>query len=308
MAVPQIISDFIIIACGAAGLAASIFFGKTRLYTLLLEKALVGGQPAVAPTINDYPGVANVDGWTLTQTMQKQAESFGVLVIESTEVSNVISKSPTFHRIETTQGNSYASQTVIITSGTTPKNLTVPGSKRLDRKGVHYCAQCAGPAYKEKIVVVYGNGSIAVQAAIHLLALAKKVIMITTESVLLGDKLNRDSVIRNAKFTHLPDTVVKRIFGQKNVTGLEIKNSKISSIETLSTDAIFAYQGGCPNTKSISAHMDPAGFLKVDNTFQTSIPGLFAAGNVIQPDIPMVIATGQGAQAAMSAIDTLNKN
>jgi len=199
--------DCLIIGGGPAGLSAAMTARRAGLGVLLLEKDIIGGGPAVLASIDNYPGIAAIDGWTFTRTMEKQVRDLGVEILEPSEAVSVLLMDDTTKRVITGSGDRYGARAVIIASGGAPKKLHVDGEERLLRRGVHYCAQCAGPAYKERMVMVCGNGGPALAATDHLLKLGvKKVIFVSEDPELKGDALLVARLLACDRFQFLPRT------------------------------------------------------------------------------------------------------
>jgi len=293
--------DCIIVGGGPAGLSAAIAARRTGLTVLMLEKDIVGGSPAVMASIENYPGIEKIDGWAFTRIMEKQVISLGAEIRESAEVLSVVPKADGTKTVAIASGRKYAVKTVIIASGGEPKKLMVQGEERLARQGVHYCAQCAGPAYKEGTVVVCGNGVQALTAADHLLKLATQVVFVTEDPELQGDAILAAQLSADDRFQLLPRTKVQQIRGASQVEGLELFSHASGATQELAVDAIFIYRGLVPRTAILAAAKDPEGYLRVDAQLQTSIAGVFAAGSVVRPEPQIVIAAGEGARAGLAA-------
>jgi thioredoxin reductase (NADPH) len=293
--------DCIIVGGGPAGLSAAIAARRTGLTVLMLEKDIVGGSPAVMASIENYPGIEKIDGWSFTRIMEKQVISLGAEIRESAEVLSVVPEADGTKTVATASGRKYVVKTVIIASGGEPKKLLVQGEERLARQGVHYCAQCAGPAYKEGTVVVCGNGVRALTAADHLLKLATQVVFVTEYPELQGDAILAAQLSADDRFQLLPHTRVQQIRGASQVEGLELFSHASGATQELAVDAIFIYRGLVPRTAILAAAKDPQGYLRVDAQVQTSIAGVFAAGSVVRSEPHIVIAAGEGARAGLAA-------
>jgi thioredoxin reductase (NADPH) len=294
--------DCLIIGGGPAGLSAAMTARRAGLGVLLFEKDIVGGGPAVLASVDNYPGIAGMDGWTLTRTMEKQVRDLGVEILESTEAVSVLLMDDTTKTVLTDSGGRYGARTVIVATGGAPKKLQVDGEERLVRRGVHYCAQCAGPAYKERTVMVCGNGGPALAAADHLLKLAvKRVIFVTEDKQLVGDAFLADQLAACDRFQFLPRTRVRRLTGAPQLSGVELHALASNEIRELTVDAVFVYRGTVPRSTFLVADRDPQGYLQVDLQMQTSVAGVFGAGSVIRPGELIVIAAGDGARAGLAA-------
>ena len=293
--------DCIIVGGGPAGLSAAIAARRMGLAVLLLEKDIVGGHPAVMASIDNYPGIEKIDGWAFTRIMEKQVIDLGCDVRESAEVVSVVPEVDGTKTAALVSGRKHRAKTVIITSGGEPKKLMVHGEERLARHGVHYCAQCAGPAYKGGTVVVCGNGSRALAAADHLLTLAAQVVFVTEDHELQGDAILAAQLGACDRFQLLPRTRVREIRGASQVEGLELVSPASDAVRVLAVDAIFIYTGLAPRSAIITANKDAQGCLLVDAQLQTSIEGVFGAGSVVGSDSWIVISAGEGARAGLAA-------
>jgi thioredoxin reductase (NADPH) len=294
--------DCLIIGGGPAGLSAAMTVRRAGLGALLLEKDIIGGGAAVLARIDNYPGIAGIDGWTLTRTMEKQVLDLGVEIVESMEAVSVVLMDDSTKRVTTMSGEKYGARTVIIASGGDPKMLHVEGEERLARRGVHYCAQCAGPAYTGRTVIVCGNGGPALAAADHLLNLAvKKVIFATEDPELAGDAFLAAHLLACERFQFMPRTRVLQFSGATQVDGVELLFLTGNERRKLGIDAVFVYRGIVPRSAFLAAVRDPQGYLQVELQMQTSVAGVFAAGSVVRPDTQLVIATGDGARAGEAA-------
>jgi len=293
--------DLIVVGGGPAGLSCSLYSSRLGLATLVLETNVMGGLAAIAASIEDYPGIEKIDGWTFTRIMEKQAMRASAKLVESEQVIQISSAADGLKNVASASGRTYSSTAVVIATGGEPKKLAVEGEERLARKGVHYCAQCAGPAYKGGLAAVCGNGNPALIAALHLLQLAEEVFFITEDKCLSGEWVLQKKLKNENRFHLLPETRIRRIIGDARVEAVEVQPLDGGKARRLTIEGLFIYTGIVPRTGIVQADKDRHGFLKVDSTLQTSIAGIFAAGNVIGPDCRTVIAAGEGARAALSA-------
>jgi thioredoxin reductase (NADPH) len=293
--------DLIIVGSGPAGLSAAITGRRNGLSVLVLEKDIVGGGPAVLSTIDSYPGIEKIDGWSFTRTMEKQARDLGVEIVEDEEVISVLSREKAMKQVRCARGKVFDAKTVILSTGGTPKKLGVQGEDRLARKGVHTCAQCAGPAYKGGKVMICGNGASALVAAEHLLNLSASVTVLLADENLRGDAIRIKALQSSPLFRQVSKARVLRILGDDKVTGVEVEYLNDGQTEVFTVDGIFLYLGLDPCTLFVEAKKNSDGYLHVDSQMQTSVPGIFAAGGVIRSESQIVIAAGDGARAALAA-------
>jgi thioredoxin reductase (NADPH) len=293
--------DLLIAGSGPAGLAAAMAGRRAGLSVLILEKDIVGGGTAVLASIESYPGIEKVDGWTLTRIMEKQVRDLGTEIMEGEEVTAILPQGADSKKVETASARVFGAKAVIIATGGAPKKLGLAGEDYFAGRGVHACAQCAGPAYKGKVVAVCGNGGAALHAAQHLLNLGAKVVFVTGDEGLRGDAILAAGLAVADGFRLLPSVAVQRILGDGSVRGIEVASLRDGVTEALAVEGIFLYLGLEPRTAFLPAERNDEGFFLVDARLQTSIPGIFAAGGVIAAESEIVIAAGEGTRAALAA-------
>ncbi len=287
--------DVIIAGAGPAGLTAAIYAARGGLGTLLIEKMICGGQPAIARRIENYPGFESIDGWELTRSFYSQAIANGTEIKEDEEVLNVY-KSEEFKVVETDE-NRYLAGAVIIASGGSPAKLKVPGEEEYLRKGVHYCAQCAGYAYQDKKVAVIGGGDSALTAAYFMGDIAEKVYLIARSAELRGEKVLVDKVSRKKNI----EILLKEEVGSFSGDGNRMNRIVLKSGRELEADAGFIYIGFVPNSGMVDVDKNSEGYMAVDLNMKTSEKGIFACGNVIRRNAQIVSSAGEGAISALSA-------
>ncbi|MCL4425415.1 MAG: thioredoxin-disulfide reductase [Firmicutes bacterium] len=294
--------DVIIVGGGPAGLTAALYAGRSLLSTLLLEKMLPGGQAATTDRIENYPGFpGGISGADLMQRMEEQAREFGVEIgsgeVTRLEVDNGIFK------LYTDEGISLG-RTVILASGARERKLGVPGEEEYRGRGVSYCATCDGAFYKGKQVVVVGGGDSAVEEGLYLTRFAGKVTLIHRRDQLRAVKTAQERAFANPKMAFVWDTVVEEIMGTRMVENLRLKNVKTGQISELAADGVFIYAGMEPNSEFLQGlvEMDSSGYVISDENMATSLPGVFAAGDLRKKSLRQVsTAVGDGATAAMAA-------
>lgn len=291
--------DVIIIGAGPAGLTAGIYCARARLKTLIIEKALVGGMVGTTNHIENYPGFPDgVNGIELVQRMEEQARRLGVIIYYG-DVLKVANS--TMIEIE---GKKLSCKAIIIAAGTEMKKLGVPGEDALRGRGVSYCATCDGPFYKDKNIAVVGGGNAAVEEALYLTRFAKKVSIIHRRDKLRADKILAERAMNNPNIFILWNSVIESINGEKRVENITIKNVQTKVKTTIPLDGVFIYVGMKPDADFIRLKLktDKDGFIKVNANMETSIPGIFACGDITQKPLRQVItAASDGAIAANSA-------
>jgi thioredoxin reductase (NADPH) len=293
--------DLVIIGAGPAGLTAGIYAARARMNTLLLEKAFPGGQILVTDWIENYPGFPEgISGYDLSEKMKVQAEDLG-LKIETAEVHSL--KLSRESKEIVLKDKTITTKTLIIASGASPRNLGI-GEAKFIGKGVSFCATCDAPFFKEKTVVAVGGGDTAVQEAIFLTKFAKKVYLVHRRDELRAAKILQERALANDKIEMVWDSIVTGVEGFFGVEGVKVKNVKTNEEKTLKADGCFIWIGILPNTSFLngSVETDEYGFIRVDTKMQTSVSGVFAAGDVRDTPLRQIAtAVGDAAIAAVSA-------
>ncbi|ACO45419.1 thioredoxin-disulfide reductase [Deinococcus deserti] len=297
--------DVVIVGGGPAGLTAAIYTGRASLSTVILEKGLPGGQIAQTEEVENYPGFPEpIPGMELASRMQQQAEKFGAR-IEMEEVQGITRNEHDPHYPFTVQGygGSYRAKAVILATGANPKRLGIPGEELFWGKGVSTCATCDGFFYRGKKVVVVGGGDAAVEEGLFLTKFAEEVTLIHRRDTLRANKVAQARAFSNPKMKFIWDTAVDEIQGEDHVTGVRLTNLKTGETSEMSTDGVFIFIGHTPNTEFVkdTVKLRPDGYVDVTDEIYTSVPMLFAAGD-ISDYIYRQLATsvGAGTRAAMS--------
>ena len=294
--------DIVIIGAGAAGLTAGIYAARANMNTLLVEKFVPGGQAALTAFVENYPGFPDgVSGYDLMDGMRRQALAFG-LETTTTEVTG-IERTDFGFRLGTSIGD-IATRTIIIATGVRPRKLGVPGEQELFGKGVSTCATCDGAFYRDREVAVIGGGDSAMDEGIFLTRFASRVHIIHRRDAFRALPSLVEKARANEKITFHLDTVVSSINGSDSVTGLTIRNVKTGDVTDLPTEGVFLYVGLIPNAELFRGflEMDDNGFIVVDNSLMTTVPGVFVAGDVRTTPLRQIItAAADGAVAAHAA-------
>ncbi|MBT3175559.1 MAG: thioredoxin-disulfide reductase [Desulfobacula sp.] len=293
--------DLVIIGAGPAGLTAGMYAARARMNVLLLEKAVPGGQILVTDWIENYPGFPEgISGFDLSEKMRIQAEEMG-LKIEIAEVHS-LNLSKELKEI-VLKDRSIITKSLIIASGASPKNLGI-GEDKFIGKGVSFCATCDAPFFKGKTVVAIGGGDTAVQEAIFLTKFAKKVYLIHRRDELRAAKILQERAFENNKIEIVWDSVATSIEGFFGVESVKIKNIKTNEEKVLKADGCFIWVGILPNTSFLNdaVETDEFGFILADTKMQTSVPGVYAVGDVRDTPLRQITtAVGDAAIAALSA-------
>ena len=296
--------DYVIIGAGCAGLASAQYAARGGLSVLVLDLAGAGGQVLQIADLENYPGVfPSVDGATYMMTMKKQAESFGAKIVQAQVLS--IDKTGGSFLVKTKKA-SYEATCLCIATGAIHRNLEVPGEKELSGRGVSYCATCDGPFFRNKKIVVVGGGDSACSEAIYLSTISGDVSIIHRRDKFRAQQAVIDKMLE-AGVKPVYDSVVKSINGQGRVQSVTIENVKTGEQSELSTDAVFIFTGMLPQTDLVEMlPKDPSGYILTDENMETSVPGLFAAGDVrSKPFRQVVTAVSDGAIAAHVASERI---
>ena len=295
--------DLIIIGAGPAGLTAGLYASRARLRTVLLEKLAPGGQILTTDFVENYPGFPEgLSGFELVDRMKRQAENFGLKIAgkEVVRLELTSEKKRVFTDKEVME-----TKALILTTGASPRKLGIEGEGLLTGKGVSYCATCDGPFYRDQEVAVIGGGDTAVEEAIFLTKFAGRVHLVHRRDELRATKLLQERVKAAEKVNLVWDSVPTRILGQAGVEALELKNVKTNEISTLPVEGVFVFIGYNPSNDllaDLSVDFDDLGFVKTDANMETSIPGVFAAGDIRSKLLRQVsTAVGDGATAAFAA-------
>ncbi len=294
--------DIVIIGGGPAGLTAGIYAARARLHTLLIEKDMIGGNIVYAELVENYPGFPDgISGMDLTRMMHDQATKFG-METQMTEITNLtIDGKNKF--LKTSEGD-ITTRAIIIAGGSKRQSIGAPGEQEFTGRGVSYCATCDGAFFTDQPVAVVGGGNAAIQEAMHLARFASSVTLIHRRNELRATKIEQEKVFAESKIKYAWDSVVTAVEGGETVESLKLHNVKTNTDSTLPVKGLFVAIGFTPNTGYLKdiLNLDQSGLIPVNQNMETSVPGLFAAGDIRTGSIRQVIsACGDGATAAVSA-------
>jgi thioredoxin reductase (NADPH) len=296
----------LIIGSGPAGLAAALYAARANLEPVVLSGMELGGQVAITHLVENYPGFPEgVEGPKLVENFQKQAERFGARVEFDSATAVDLSQRP--FRV-TTYGGEYLAETLILTTGATPRHLNIPGEKEFTGRGVSYCATCDGHFFQGKDVIVVGGGDSALEEGLFLTRYVNSVKVIHRRDELRAGALLQQRAFNNPKVSFIWDSVVTKITGDGIVDQVVLHNKKTGEESELNTEGVFIFIGHIPNTELYKGQveMDELGYLVVDKYMQTNVPGVYAAGEVADSHFRQVITSaGMGAAAAMQAVHFL---
>jgi len=294
--------EMIIVGAGPAGLTAGIYGGRSLLKPLILVGQTLGGQAALTSEMENYPGFPNgVDGMGLSKLMAEQAERFGAQILyeEVTSVDLAV-----YPFVVKTYGPEFLARSLILCTGTSPRRLGVPGETEFTGHGVSYCATCDAFFYRGKRIVVVGGGDSAIDESLYLTRFVERVTVIHRRDQLRASPILQSRARENAKIDFVWNTVVDEIVGENAVTGVRVHNVQTGETSVIPTDGVFVYAGLIPNTSLFRGQLDltEEGYIVTDRRQQTSVPGVYAAGDVQDPWYRQtVIAAGAGAAAAIEA-------
>ena len=296
--------DYVVIGAGPAGLASAQYAARGGLSTLVIDVAGAGGQVLQIADLENYPRVfPAIDGTSFTMNMQKQAEAFGAKVVQA-QVISIDKMGENF--LVKTKKDSFESKCLCIATGAIHRNLEVPGEKEFTGRGVSYCATCDGPFFRNKKIIVVGGGDSASSEAIYLSTLSKDVTIIHRRDKFRAQQAVIDKMLASG-VKPVYDSVVKSINGNAKVESVTIENVKTGEKSELSTDAVFIFTGMLPQTSLVEMlPKDEGGYIITDENMETSIPCLFAAGDIrSKPFRQVVTAVSDGAIAAHIASERI---
>jgi thioredoxin reductase (NADPH) len=294
--------DLIIIGAGPAGLTAGLYAARAQINTLLFERLAPGGQVLNTDWIENYPGFPDgISGFDLVDKMKTQAERFGLRIQNEEVVGLELSQEK---KTVITHDGEMETKALILACGATPRQLGIEGERSFIGKGVSYCATCDGPFYRDQEVAVIGGGDTAAEEAIFLTRFASRIYLFHRRDSLRAIKLLQERVMAEEKIEIVWDTIPLKILGENGVEGIELKNVKTGNIFRKEVHGVFVFVGTLPNTDVAKGkvELDENEFVKTNNGMETSVPGVFAAGDIrSKPFRQIATAVGEGAAATYSA-------
>lgn len=297
-------SKVVIIGSGPAGLTAALYAARANLEPLVIRGLQPGGLIATTNEVENYPGfVESIGGFELADNMEKQAARFGAQFMDALVEKADLSERP--FRLYTDGGEVVTADTLIVSTGASPRKLGVPGEEKLANRGVSYCATCDGFFFRNKKVVVVGGGNSALDEGLFLTRYVDELTIIHRRDALRADPVLQERAFENPKVKFVWDSVVEEVLGEDKVSGVRVRNVKTGEISTLDADGVFPYVGHIPNTWLFSEtlELDENGYIVADHRTRTRIPGVFAAGDVVDHVYRQAItAAGEGCKAAMEAV------
>ena len=293
------IYDMVIIGGGSGGYTAALYAARAGLQVILLEKLSAGGQMALTSQVDNYPGFENgVDGFELAEKMQQQAERFGA----ETELAEVtaLQLEGDIKEIRTSEGTFYG-RTVVIATGANPRELGLPNERNLIGRGVNYCAACDGMFYRGRTVVLVGGGNSAAADALVLSRIAKKVILVHRRDTLRATKVYHEPLMHAPNVEFCWNSEVTELLENDKLNGVKIRNVNSGEESVIECDGLFVSIGRSPATQLVRDHLtlDASGYIVADESTRTSIPGVFAVGDVRTKVLRQIVtAVADGAMAS----------
>ncbi|MEW6401159.1 MAG: thioredoxin-disulfide reductase [Chloroflexota bacterium] len=292
----------LILGSGPAGLSAALYAARAELAPVVLTGTQLGGQAALTFTIENYPGFPEgVGGSQLGELFQKQAEHFGATV--EFESAHEVDLSQRPFKIATDSGE-YKADTLVITTGASPNHLNVPGESELTGRGVSYCATCDGWFFKDKKVVIVGGGDSAIEEGLFITRYASSVTVIHRRDELRASPVLQKRAMEHPKMNFIWNTVVTEVIGAEKLEALRLKNVQTGDETIFETDGLFIFIGHTPNTQMFTGQLEMSGlgYIIVNDKMETSVSGVYAAGEAADPHFRQVITSaGMGAAAAIQA-------
>lgn len=303
--------DTIIVGGGPAGLSAAIYAARYGLSTVIITEE-VGGQVGKAGWVENYLGYTRITGPDLVNKFEEHVKYYNVPILVDI-VESVVKEGDLF-KVTTSSGDEFTARTVIVAVGERRRKLNVPGEDKYNGRGVSYCAPCDAPLFKDKVVAVVGGGDSAASAALLLTEYASKVYMIHRRDKLRAEKYYQDLLLKHPKIQILWNTVVKELKGDKVLRSAVLQRVDTGQIYELPVDGVFVEIGAEPPVdffRRIGLELSSDGYIKVNHLMETSIPGIFAAGDCVdltpRDFRQIVVAAGQGALAAYSAYNYITR-
>jgi thioredoxin reductase (NADPH) len=301
--------DAIVIGAGPAGLTAGIYLSRARLKTLILNEGTVGGQLVLTHEIANYPGVENINGYQLAGIMKKQAISFGC-EIKSNITIHSIDFGGEVKSLNLSDGQTYTSDSMILTPGGRSRNLGVKDEDKFKGKGISYCATCDGDFFTNKEIVVVGGGNSALEEAVSLTRYASKVTIVHQFDHFQAFEYAVEEAKNNPKIHFQMESAITGFYGTENLEGVDIKNLKTGETINFRTDGVFIFIGYLPNTEFLKdkIQMNQWGEIVVKADMSTNIEGVYAAGDsIVKRYRQVTTAVGDGTVAALAASNYLHE-
>lgn len=297
------IYDVVIVGGGPGGLTAGIYAMRAALKTLLVEKAVAGGQVAMSDGVENYPGFESITGYELSQKFLQHAQSYGIEYVQEEVVA--VEPGLDFHSVKLANGNVLKTHTVILATGGSPRKLGVPGEDEYYGKGVSYCGVCDGFFFRDKTVVVVGGGDTAAEEALYLAKLAKQVYLVHRRDALRASMILQQRVKDECKIEILWNTIVTKIkANEEGVNAVSLQDTQTNEQRELTTDGVFIFIGFIPNNQLVPAgiKMNADGYVVTNEKCETNMLGIYVVGDLREKYAKqIVVAAADGCTAALVA-------
>jgi thioredoxin reductase (NADPH) len=294
--------DLIIVGSGPTGLTTALYAAREGLDVLVIERSGVGGQAGVTERLDNFPGFPEgIGGAEFADRLAQQARRFGVEILQATEVTGIRVEGESRY-VTTGDGAEYGGRAVLIATGSTYRRLGVPGEEGLIGAGIHFCATCDGPFYKGREIAVIGGGNSAGEESLFLTRFADQVTVLVRGEAMSASQIVREKVLENPKIAVRTNTEVTGLHGESKLSGVTIRDRVTGATEEIMPAGLFVFIGLSPNSGWLPMEIrrDPYGFVITDASLQTSVRGVFAAGDVRKGSTKQAAsAAGEGATAAL---------
>lgn len=293
--------DIIIIGGGPAGLVAALYAGRAQLDALMIEKQFEGGQIVNTNEVENYPGFMDITGSGLANIMYEHAKKFGG-IMKYNEVLDIQIHGDIKKVI--TESETYETKIVILSMGAKPRKLGIEREDELGGKGVSYCATCDGGFYKNKVVSVVGGGDTAVEDALNLSRIAKKVYLINRSDYLTANKVSQNKLFKTDNVEIISNSIITKLYGEKVLNGIQVKNINENKTIELEMNGLFVAVGSKPSTELVKnlVDLDKQGYIIADESCKTSVDGIFAIGDIRTKGLRQVLtAAADGAVSIYEA-------
>jgi thioredoxin reductase (NADPH) len=295
--------DLIVVGSGPAGLTAAFYAAREGIETLVIERAGIGGQVRITERLDNFPGFPEgIGGDEFADRLRRQAERFGVEILAAQEVESV-STTGDYRTVRTAGGDEYSAWAVLLAPGSTYRMLDIPGEQDFIGAGVHFCATCDGPFYRDREVLVIGGGNSAGEESIFLARFASKVTIVTRNPTLTASRVVVEKVLANSRIDLVTDSIPTGFLGDRKLQSVAIKNTVTGAESQLQPAGVFVFIGLSPNTAVVRGFvdLDDYGFIVTDIGLQTSVSGVYAAGDCRSGSTKQAAsAAGEGAAAALA--------
>lgn len=303
----SVLYDHLVIGGGPAGYNAALYAFRKGLSTTIVAKRL-GGQLLNTSSVDNYLGIAQISGEGLNESFINHLKQFDVPILEDVSIKK-IEKSGLLFKVHLDNKQTLRAKTILLSSGSNPQRLDIPGEVSFSDKGVAYCAICDAPLFKDKVVIIAGGGNSAVEASLDVAKWASKVIVVH-RSEFRADKILVNQMLNHEKITVFKQSQILEIFGDTRMKGIRVLDKSSSQQRNIEADGLFVEIGNIPSSDLVKdlVNLSETGHVLVDPHQRTSLPGLYAAGDVCEsPYKQIIIAVAQGATAALAASEYINQ-